>query len=115
MLAQKEVTWKIQRMAQMLFAMTVHHAHFEKKNGHGTSRPLRNEKWPKIYALAATAILLLRIPSRTISVLGAPQLTQRGRGNSSRLYEVNIWTWRYGRGRPRVVSIAEAERVRTQE
>jgi hypothetical protein len=29
-----------------------------------------------------------------------------GRGNGSRLYEVNIWMWRYGRGRPRMVSIA---------
>ncbi len=37
--------------------------------------------------------------------------TQRDRGNSSRLYEVNIWMWRYGRGRPRMVSIAEAARI----
>ncbi len=34
--------------------------------------------------------------------------TQRDRGNSSRLYEVNIWMWSYGRGRARMVSIAEA-------
>jgi hypothetical protein len=39
--------------------------------------------------------------------------TQRDRGNGSRLYEVNIWMWRYGRGRPRMVSIAEAERIRS--
>ncbi len=26
--------------------------------------------------------------------------TQRGRVNASRLYEVNIWTWRYDKGRP---------------
>jgi hypothetical protein len=38
--------------------------------------------------------------------------TQQDRGNGSRLYEVNIWMWRYGRGRPRMVSIAEAERIR---
>jgi hypothetical protein len=40
---------------------------------------------------------------------------QRDWGNGSRLYEVNIWTWRYGslRGRPRMVSIAEAERIRS--
>jgi hypothetical protein len=38
--------------------------------------------------------------------------TQRDRGNSSRLYEVNIWMWCYGWGRPRMVSIAEAERIR---
>ena len=48
MMAQKDITWKIQMMAQMFFAMSVHHAHLEKKNGHGTSRPLQNEKWPEI-------------------------------------------------------------------
>ena len=48
MMAQKDITWKIQIMAQMLFAMSVHHAHFEKKIGHGTSRPLRKERWPEI-------------------------------------------------------------------
>ena len=37
--------------------------------------------------------------------------TQRDRGNGSRLYEVNIWMWRYGRGRARMVSIVEAERI----
>ncbi len=44
-------------------------------------------------------------PTRTV--------TQRDRGNCSRLYEVNIWMWRYGRGRSRMVSIAEAERIRS--
>jgi hypothetical protein len=42
--------------------------------------------------------------------------TQRDRahrGNGSRLYEVNNWMWRYGRG-PRMVSIAEAERIRAE-
>ena len=38
--------------------------------------------------------------------------TQRDRGNGSRLYEVNIWMWCYGRDHPRMVSIAEAERIR---
>ena len=38
--------------------------------------------------------------------------TPRDRGNCSRLYEVNIWMWLYGRGHPRMVSIAEAERIR---
>ncbi len=33
--------------------------------------------------------------------------TQRDRGNGSRLYEVNILTWRYCMGRPRMVSISE--------
>jgi hypothetical protein len=32
----------------------------------------------------------------------------------SRLYELNIWMWRYGRGRPRMVSIAEAGRIRVE-
>ncbi len=27
---------------------------------------------------------------------------------------MNLWTWRYGRGRPRVVPIAEAERIRSE-
>jgi hypothetical protein len=40
--------------------------------------------------------------------------TQRDRGNGIRLYEVNIWMWRYGRGYPRMVSIAEAERIRRE-
>ena len=40
--------------------------------------------------------------------------TQRDRGNSSRLYEVNIWMWCYCRGRPQMVSIAEAERIRAE-
>ena len=40
--------------------------------------------------------------------------TQRDRGNGSRLYEVNIWMWRYGRGPPRMGSIAEAERIRSE-
>jgi hypothetical protein len=40
--------------------------------------------------------------------------TQRDRGNGSRLYEVNIWMWRYGRGRPRMASIAEAERIKSE-
>ena len=40
--------------------------------------------------------------------------TQWDRGNSSRLYEVNIWMWHYCRGHPRMVSIAEAERIRRE-
>ncbi len=38
--------------------------------------------------------------------------TKRDWGNSSRLYEVNIWMWSYCRGSPRMVSITEAERIR---
>jgi hypothetical protein len=45
-----------------------------------------------------------------IGVLEAPLPTRSG----SRLYEVNIWMLRYGRGRPLMVSIAEAERIRSE-
>ena len=38
--------------------------------------------------------------------------TQPDRGNGSRLYEVNLWLWRYGRGQPRTMSIEEAEAAR---
>ena len=56
--------------------------------------------------------------------------TQRDLGNGNRLYEVNIWIldvalimimimklvsmWHYGRSRSRMVSIAEAERIRAE-
>ena len=40
--------------------------------------------------------------------------TQRDRGNGSRLCEVNIWMWRHCRGLSRMVSIAEAERIRAE-
>ena len=40
--------------------------------------------------------------------------TQRDRGNGSSLYEVNIWMWRYDRGRSRMVYITEAERIRSK-
>jgi hypothetical protein len=35
-------------------------------------------------------------------------------GNGSRLFEVSPWMWRYGRGQPRKVSVADAE-ARRQE
>jgi hypothetical protein len=38
--------------------------------------------------------------------------TQKDRGNGSRIYEVNLWLWRYGRSQPRTMSIEEAEAVR---
>ena len=38
--------------------------------------------------------------------------TQPDRGNGSRLYEVNLWLWRYGRGQPLTMSIDEAEAAR---
>ena len=40
---------------------------------------------------------------------GAVADTSEGRGNGSRLYELNVWMWRYGRGQPRHVTVAEAE------
>ena len=42
----------------------------------------------------------------------SPADTQWDRGNGNRFYEVNIWMW--CRGRPRMVSIAEAERIRAE-
>ena len=35
--------------------------------------------------------------------------SRNGAGNGSRLYEVNIWMWYYGRGQPRRVAVAKAE------
>ena len=34
---------------------------------------------------------------------------RNGAGNGSRLYELNAWMWRYGRGQPRRVTVGEAE------
>ena len=33
-------------------------------------------------------------------------------GTGSRLFEVNIWMWRYGRAFPRKVSVKDAEEMR---
>ncbi len=38
--------------------------------------------------------------------------TQPDRWNGSRLYEVNLWLWHYGRGQPRTMFIDEAEAAR---
>ena len=35
-----------------------------------------------------------------------------GRGNGSRLHELNLWMWRYGRGQPRKITVEEAEQTR---
>ena len=45
---------------------------------------------------------------------GAIADTRPGAGNGSRLFELSPWMWRYGRGQPRKVSVAEAE-ARRQE
>ena len=34
-----------------------------------------------------------------------------GTGDGSRLYEVNMWMWKFGRGMPRSRTVAEAERI----
>ena len=39
---------------------------------------------------------------------GAVADTSAGRSNGSRLYELNLWMWRYGRGQPRHITVAEA-------
>ena len=45
---------------------------------------------------------------------GAIADTRPGAGNSSRLFELSPWMWRYGRGQPRKVSVAEAEARRRE-
>jgi hypothetical protein len=45
---------------------------------------------------------------------GAKADTSRGRGNGSVLYELNLWMWRYGRGQPRKVSVAETMQRRKE-
>ena len=40
--------------------------------------------------------------------------TSVGRGNGSRLYELNLWMWRYGRGQPRHVTVEESEKRRKE-
>jgi hypothetical protein len=47
---------------------------------------------------------------------GAVADSSKGRGNGSRLYELNVWMWmwRYGRGQPRKVNVAEAEQRRME-
>ncbi len=58
---------------------------------------------------AATVTPRFSTASRTISVLEAPPPTRRGIGATAAGS-----MWRYGRGRPRMVSIAKAERIRRE-
>ncbi len=52
---------------------------------------------------------------KDIRLLGTASAdTQKDCGNSSRLYEVNLWLWRYGQSQPRTMSIEEAEAVRRE-
>ncbi len=38
----------------------------------------------------------------------------QGSGDGSRLYEVNMWMWNFGRGVPRSRTVSEAERIRAE-
>ena len=40
--------------------------------------------------------------------------TQPNRGNGSRLYEVNLWMWRYGRGQERKLSVRKCMEARVK-
>ena len=35
-------------------------------------------------------------------------------GDGSRLYDVNMWMWNFGRGMPRSMSVSDAERLRAK-
>ena len=38
--------------------------------------------------------------------------SEAGKGDGSKVYEVNDWLWKFGRGMPRKISVAETERMR---
>lgn len=38
--------------------------------------------------------------------------SEAGKGDGSKVYEVNDWLWKFGRGMPRTVTVAQAERMR---
>ena len=40
--------------------------------------------------------------------------SHNGAGNGSLIYEVNLWLWRFGRGKERTVTVAEAEKMRKE-
>lgn len=40
--------------------------------------------------------------------------TRQNSGNGSRLYELNVWMWRYGRGQTRKVSVVKAMEARAK-
>ena len=54
------------------------------------------------------------LPHRFGNRQGAVADTSAGRGNGSRLYELNLWMWRYGRGQPRHVTVEESEKRRKE-
>jgi hypothetical protein len=54
------------------------------------------------------------LPHRFGDRAGATADSSVGRGNGSRLYELNLWMWRYGRGQPRKITVEEAEQRRRE-
>jgi hypothetical protein len=40
--------------------------------------------------------------------------TRSDSGNGSRIYKLNLWMWRYGRGQARKVSVAKAMEARVK-
>ena len=54
------------------------------------------------------------LPHRFGNRQGAVADTSEERGNGSRLYELNLWMWRYGRGQPRNVTVAVSEKRRKE-
>jgi hypothetical protein len=50
------------------------------------------------------------LPHRFGDSNGAVADTSAGRGNRSRLFELNLWMWRYGRGQPRQVTVVNHHR-----
>ena len=54
------------------------------------------------------------LPHSIGSRQGAVADTRPDAGNGSRLYELSPWMWRYGRGQPRKVSVADAEARRRE-
>ena len=54
------------------------------------------------------------LPHSIGSRQGAVADTRPDAGNGSRLYELSPWMWRYGRGQPRNVSVADAEARRRE-
>ena len=49
---------------------------------------------------------------RQVVPAGAAADSRPDRGTGSRLFEVNIWMWRYGRAFPRRISVEDAEEMR---
>jgi hypothetical protein len=49
------------------------------------------------------------LPHRFGDRAGTTADSSAGRGNGSRLYELNLWMWRYGRGQPCKITVEEAE------